>query len=62
MGIEHVQTFEGSPPPADIFQPYAMGVELLSDMDELFESARRIVESGEYPGEQIQKGSVPWRL
>jgi len=56
MGIEHVQTFEGAPPPADIFEPYHMGVELLSDMDELFESARRIVDSGDYPGEQIQEG------
>jgi hypothetical protein len=56
MGIEHVQTFEGAPPPADVFEPYHMGVELLSDMDELFESARRIVDSGDYPGEQIQEG------
>ena len=56
MGIEHVETFEGMPAPADIFQPYMMGVELLLDMDEFFESARRAVESGEYPGEQIQKG------
>lgn len=58
MGIEHVQTFEGSPSPSDIFEPYSMGVELLSDMDEFFESARRIAETGEYPGEgeQIEKG------
>jgi hypothetical protein len=60
MGFENSQTLEGSPPPADTFQPYRPGVELLPDMDEFFESTRRIVElgecPGEFPGDQIPKG------
>jgi len=37
------------PEPADIFEPHMPGVELLSDMDGLFEAARRLSATGEYP-------------
>lgn len=51
MKFRHLKTFEGSPPPPDIFQPHQLGVELLSDMDEFFRMARRISETGEFPAE-----------
>jgi hypothetical protein len=38
--LKHVESIEGSPRPSDIFQPHMPGVELLSDMDVLFEFAR----------------------
>lgn len=41
MEIKHVKTFEGAPEPSDIFEPHRLGVELLSDMDEVFKLARR---------------------
>lgn len=40
MELNHVKTFEGSPRPADVFEPHLLSVELLSDMDELFKKAR----------------------
>lgn len=49
MAQQHVKTFEGAPTPSDIFQPHRLGVELLSDMDGLFETARRLSATGEYP-------------
>jgi hypothetical protein len=49
MELRHVKTFEGSPTPSDIFQPHMPGVELLSDMDEVFNAARRLSATGEYP-------------
>jgi hypothetical protein len=51
MEQQHVKSFEGSPEPADIFQPHRLAVELLSDMDGLFEAARRLSATGEYPAE-----------
>jgi hypothetical protein len=49
MELQHVKSFEGSPEPEDIFQPHMPGVELLSDMDEVFGRARRLSATGEYP-------------
>ncbi|MDQ3744084.1 MAG: hypothetical protein M3444_06865 [Acidobacteriota bacterium] len=49
MELQHVKSFEGSPEPEDIFQPHMPGVELLSDMDEVFRRARRLSATGEYP-------------
>jgi hypothetical protein len=49
MKLQHVKSFEGSPEPEDIFQPHMPGVELLSDMDEVFRQARRLSATGEYP-------------
>jgi hypothetical protein len=45
----HVRSIEGSPEPADIFEPHMPGVELFSDMDALFEEARRFAATGEPP-------------
>lgn len=41
MELRPVKSFEGSPQPADIFQPHMPGVNLLPDMDALFNMARR---------------------
>ena len=49
MEQQHVKSFEGSPEPADIFQPHMPRVELLSDMGALFEAARTLSATGEYP-------------
>jgi hypothetical protein len=49
MEQKHVKTIEGSPEPSDIFEPHMPGVELLSDMDELFNAARRLSATGEHP-------------
>lgn len=56
MEQEHVKSIEGSPRPSDIFEPHMPGVELLSDMDELFRTARAQLESGEVPLEGGVKG------
>jgi hypothetical protein len=58
---QHVKTFEGAPPPSDVFQPHKLGVELLSDMDALFEGARRLSATGEYPagGGEVPAEEVP---
>jgi hypothetical protein len=49
MEQRHVESIEGAPTPADIFEPHMPGVELLSDMDALFAEARRLSATGEYP-------------
>lgn len=49
MEQRHVESIEGAPEPADIFEPHMTGVELLSDMDALFAEARRLSATGEYP-------------
>lgn len=49
MEQHHVKSFEGEPLPSDIFRPHRLGVELLSDMNGLFEGARRLSATGEYP-------------
>jgi len=51
MEINHVKTFEGSPEPSDIFEPHMPGVELLSDMDAVFNQSRRTAATGEYSAE-----------
>lgn len=62
MELKHVETFVGSPRPADVFQPHQTWVELLSDMDEVFAKARRMAggevadEAGESPGEKSAAG------
>ncbi|HJQ32811.1 MAG TPA: hypothetical protein VJ866_11555 [Pyrinomonadaceae bacterium] len=56
MEQKHVRSIEGSPRPADIFEPHMPGVELLSDMDELFRTARAQLEGGEVPFEGGVKG------
>lgn len=45
---KHIQTIEGHAPPADIFQPHLMGVELFEDMDAVFLQARQ-VSAGQHP-------------
>lgn len=40
MELRPVRSFEGSPQPSDIFQPHMPGVNLLADMDALFNTAR----------------------
>ena len=56
MEQNHVRSIEGSPRPSDIYEPHMPGVELLSDMDELFRTARAQLESGEVPLEGGVKG------
>jgi len=38
MSLRNIKNLEGSPRPSDIFQPHMPGVDLFSDMDELFAS------------------------
>jgi hypothetical protein len=60
--LSHVKTFEGSPRPADVFEPHQVSVELLSDMDEVFDSSRRMATRqrddrvGESLGEVLAEG------
>lgn len=62
MKLQHVKSFEGSPRPSDIFEHHMPGVELLSDMDEVFHTARKVTfgkqpaEVGEYSGEKLANG------
>jgi hypothetical protein len=56
MEQKHVRSIEGSPRPADIFEPHMPGVELLSDMDALFSTAREQLEAGEFPAGEFVKG------
>jgi hypothetical protein len=49
MELQHVESLDGSPTPSDIFEPHMPGVELLSDMDEFFDAARRLSATGEHP-------------
>lgn len=56
MELKHIRSIEGSPRPADIFEPHMPGVELLSDMDALFRMAREQLERGEFPEQEMVKG------
>ena len=56
MEQRHVKSIEGSPSPTDIFEPHMPGVELLSDMDGLFRTARAQLESGEPLTEGAARG------
>lgn len=47
MELKHLKSIEGSPRPADVFQPHLPSVELFSDMDELFNGARKMA-AGEH--------------
>ena len=52
--FKHVKSINGDPPPSDIFKPHRLGVELFSDMDELFRYAREHA-SGENENEDTQR-------
>ena len=56
MELKHVRSIEGSPRPSDIFEPHMPGVELMSDMDALFRTAREQLERGEFSSEEVVKG------
>jgi hypothetical protein len=45
MQFEYIQTFPGSPTPADLFEPYMPDVDLLSDMDGFFMQVRQLLEA-----------------
>lgn len=45
---KHVESIDGGPKPADIFQPYLQGVELFEDMDLVFLEARQLA-AGQHP-------------
>jgi hypothetical protein len=63
MEQKHVESIDGMPEPADIFEPHMPGVELFSDMDGLFEMARRLSATGEYPrGEGEPSAEVAAKL
>lgn len=47
MELKHIKTFEGSPRPVDIFEPHLLSVELFSDMDQVFKTARKMA-AGEH--------------
>ena len=51
-----VKTVEGSSQPSDVFSPHMPGVDLLSDMDTLFDKARHSLLTGEYLSENDEKG------
>lgn len=56
MDQEHFKSAEGSPRPADIFEPHMPGVDVPPDMDALFRTARAQLESGELPLEGGAEG------
>jgi len=45
---KHIESIDGGPKPADIFQPFLQGVELFEDMDLVFQEARQLA-AGEHP-------------
>jgi hypothetical protein len=56
MKQKHVESFEGSPQPSDVFTPHMPGVDLLADMDALFETARHSLLTGEFLSEKDEEG------
>jgi len=56
MEQKYVDSFEGSSQPSDVFSPYMPGVDLLSDMDALFDKARHSLLTGEYLSEKDERG------
>jgi hypothetical protein len=56
MELKVVNTFEGSSQPSDVFTPHMPGVDLLSDMDALFDNVRHSLLTGEYLSENEEKG------
>jgi hypothetical protein len=62
MELKRVKTFQGAPRPANVFQPHLLGVEVLSDMDEVFRIARKMAAgehgalAGESAAETLKEG------
>ena len=56
MEQKYVNSFDGSSQPSDVFSPYMPGVDLLSDMDALFDKARHSLLTGEYLSENDERG------
>ena len=52
----YVRSFEGSPEPADVFEPHMPGVDLFTDMDARFRTARDTLAKGDIPGEAFRQG------
>ena len=55
MERQYLESVAGSPPPADIFQPHMPGVDVLTNMDELFDLMRREL----LHAETVLENSVP---
>lgn len=56
MERQYVESIEGSPRPADIFQPHMPGVDVLSNMDELFAEVRASLSNAEAVVENAAPG------
>jgi hypothetical protein len=56
MERKYIETVEGSPRPADIYEPHMPGVDVLSNIGELFEAARRALEGEGEPIENLVEG------
>ncbi len=56
MERKYVRTAEGSPRPPDIFEPHMPDVDVLSNIDELFELTRRELEGEGAPVENLVEG------
>lgn len=56
MERKYIESVEGSPRPADIFEPHMPGVDVLSNMDEVFAEARAQIEGEGPPIETLAAG------
>jgi hypothetical protein len=56
MEQKYGNSFEASSQPSDVFTPHMPGVDLLSDMDALFDKARHSLLTGEYLTEKDERG------
>lgn len=56
MERKYIESVEGSPRPADIFEPHMPGVDVLSNIDELFAAARAQIEGEGPPIETLAEG------
>lgn len=56
MERKYIESVEGSPRPADIFEPHMPEVDVLSNMDELFAAARATLEGEGPPIETLAEG------
>jgi hypothetical protein len=68
MERQYLKSVEGSPQPSDIFQPHMPGVDVLTNLDDFFEVARRelrhaesIIENGA-PGQRALAILTPGRI
>jgi hypothetical protein len=56
MEQKYINSFDASSKPSDVFTPHMPGVDLLSDMDALFDKARHSLLTGEHLTEKDESG------